>query len=201
MGTGQGSYEGEILCPRIRPVDADHRCQRKVWQNLEGVDRPTLNQRLRQRTAGYRTVHQELVKFIREGLGCRCPDEVLADLRVGPQPVGFVGLPVEAVVSVGGRLLVGVCASRPWEQIDEQLGRCFATARRVRDEGGYNRFRLVVVTREADAARPMLERRFEAIPDRDDRLHLHVIDPAVLPDTLKSREMHTPGGIEFRHSK
>ena len=92
---------------------------------------------------------------------------------------------MDAVVSVGGRLLVAVCASWPWEEIDEKLDRSLATGRRVRDEGGYNRFRLVVVTDEPDAARPVLERRFERFQDRDDRLYLHVIDPATLPDVLR----------------
>lgn len=130
-------------------------------------------------------MHQELAGFIRDGLGCGCPDEVLDDLRVDPHPVAFAGLPVDAVVSVGGRLLVGVCVSRPWDEMDAQLEQCLATGRRLRDEGGYNRFRLVVVTGETEVARPALERSFKRFQDRDARLHLHVVEPGILPDLLK----------------
>ena len=130
-------------------------------------------------------VHSELVKFIREGLGCGCPDAVFERLGVDRQPAVFAGLPVDAVLSIGDRLLVGICASRPWKEIDEYLERCVVTARRLRDERGYNRFRLVVVTVAPDFARPVLAQRFETLPARDDRLHLHVVEPAVLPDVLK----------------
>ena len=130
-------------------------------------------------------VRDELIEFIRDGLGCGCPDDVLDDLRVDPHPAGLAGLPVDATISAGGRLLVAVCASRPWAEIDAQLDRCFATGRQLRDEGGYNRFRLVVVAGDPDVARRVLDRRFETLAARDDRLHLHVVGPAVLPDVLK----------------
>jgi hypothetical protein len=110
---------------------------------------------------------------------------VFADLRVDTQPEAFAGLPVDAVLAVGGRLLVAVCASRPWNEVSEQLESCFATGRRLREAGGYNRFRLVVATGVPDEARHAMARRFERLAKLDERVHLHVVGPAILPDALK----------------
>jgi hypothetical protein len=47
---------------------------------------------------------QALKSFIRDGLGCGCPDEVFSAIQVKKNPDVFHGLPVDYLITVGDRL-------------------------------------------------------------------------------------------------
>ena len=128
--------------------------------------------------------NHRLVAFIRDVLGCGCPDEVLADVTVEHRPRAFSGLPVRALVHVGGRLLIGIADREPLESAEDALAACVARGKRVRDEGGYNRFRLVIAADDSVTAEPVLRSMFDPLPFLDDRLHLHVVDAVLLPRVL-----------------
>lgn len=127
---------------------------------------------------------QQLVGFIRGVLGCGCPDEVLADLKLAARPARLDALPVDALLDVGGRLLIATCASQSWHTLEQSLARYLMAGKRLRDEKGFNRFRFVVASDDADEAAALL-RRWDQLPGLDDRLHLHVVARAVLPDLIK----------------
>jgi hypothetical protein len=129
----------------------------------------------------------DLIHFIKDVLGCACPDEVLADIQVVPDPDGFAGLPVNFLLRVGGRLLVGICASGSPGAVAELLPRCFAAGRALRDAEGFNRFRLVVVSSDVDQDANLLRAVFDDLPMRDEKLHLHAITRSELPEALTTR--------------
>ena len=133
------------------------------------------------------TMPSDLIHFIRDVLGCTCPDEVLADIRVERDPDGFAGLPVDFLLRVGGKLLVGVCASDAAGAAGEILSRCFSAGRALRDAEGFNRFRLVVVSDDPDQDADVLRAAFDGLPGGDGKLHLHVITRAQLPRELTTR--------------
>jgi hypothetical protein len=120
-------------------------------------------------------------EFVREALGCTCPDEVFRSVRICHPGAAFAGLSPGYLVEIGGRLLVLVIETDHWEALSPPLEILVAQGRRLRDAGGFNRFRLVIATPEVTTARAVLARRFTALPDRDERLHLHVLSPADLP--------------------
>lgn len=127
----------------------------------------------------------DAVRFVRETLGCGCPDEVVARTVLDRSAAGEPGL------DVGGRLLVRVLAS---DDRDRLVGTFAATVERLRaerDRRGFNRLRLVVVLpdRQAALARA-LETELGAIAVGDDRVHLHAVAPGVLPDVLAEPDRH-----------
>lgn len=107
--------------------------------------------------------------FVRQVLGCTCPEDVLRDIRVEAPPPELADLPVERILAVGGRLLVLVC-ERDYRPPDPAaLHRLGAQALRLRDARGFNRVRIVLVADDPVAP----DRPLPQFPALDDRLHWH----------------------------
>ena len=118
---------------------------------------------------------QKTTHFVREVLGCHCPDEVLRQVSVNKETAIIAGLPIDFSINVGGRLLVYVVHSAATDHILEHLEAFFRAAAVIRDLKGYNRLRLVVARRAPHDARNKLEKSFAQISVPDDRLHLHIV--------------------------
>ncbi|HYQ73191.1 MAG TPA: hypothetical protein VET88_14825 [Gammaproteobacteria bacterium] len=118
--------------------------------------------------------------FVRETLGCGCPSDVFEDVLLESGPAGFPGIPGTRLLAIGGRLLVllvdGDAAGMTAAQINALLRR----GRELRDSGGFNRFRLVITTAERRAATAP-----QGVVMDDERLHLHFIATARLPELLR----------------
>jgi hypothetical protein len=118
--------------------------------------------------------HPAIKSFIQNTLGCECPEEVFrsVDCRSG------VRLKGDAVVSnaliVGDRLLIYVVDSADDALDGERLALYVAEGGKKRDGRGLNRFRLVIVA-NTEAARQRLQKAFESLKNRDDKVHMHVI--------------------------
>lgn len=112
--------------------------------------------------------------FVRDVLKCGCPESVFDDVRVGlPTLYDTHDATGGLEILVGKRLLIAIvpfeCVRNPENDIPSMLerGRC------VRDEKGFNRYRLVLVGVH-DAKR---HAEFQAMTSTlDDRLHIHLVD-------------------------
>jgi hypothetical protein len=120
-------------------------------------------------------------RFVRQTLGCGCPEEVLDSIRCESgllQETGHSRLRLD----VGGRLLVWILAVDEGEQ---RLGGVIVTAirqgRAERDGAGFNRFRLVLACDAPAAIGAAAEAAFASLHDLDDRVHLHVVAAEDLP--------------------
>ena len=118
-------------------------------------------------------------RFVRESLGCSCPDAVFDDIRVTADSDLFAV--AHTVYEIGGRLLVAAIVPADWQAIETSLGQFVDAGKRYRDRHGFNRFRLVIAADDEAAAR-RLSLLFESLPNTDDKTHLHVIGSGVLPD-------------------
>jgi len=116
--------------------------------------------------------------FVREDLGCSCPDEVFEDIRVSEHLDIFDFS--NTVYEIGGRLVVAVLKSPDWRQLENKLEQLMEAGKQFRDQRGYNRFRLVVATDDA-AAIDSLQATFNSLANVDDKSHLHILRPEVLP--------------------
>lgn len=114
----------------------------------------------------------EVAHFVRTTLGCGCPDEVLRVIRLD-RPCGGGLQPVR--LQVGGRLLIHLVEASQALSTPGRIESLAAEGRAERDAGGYNRFRLVLVTtgRPGPSAAPAAEGRFLAGTAGDERSHLH----------------------------
>lgn len=119
--------------------------------------------------------------FVREQLGCACPDEVFESIRLIEH--GCISDLSSTVYDIGGRLLVAVLTPVNWHEITKRLGQLVDAGKQYRDQHGYNRFRLVIVTDNDDAAH-RLQLVFDGLPNIDEKTHLHVIKPDVLPSSI-----------------
>jgi hypothetical protein len=126
----------------------------------------------------------EIREFVRKQLGCSCPDEVFNHIRVTRQPDIFANLPVDYLLEIGNRLLIAV-SSRKIESISGSLHQIIDTARQYRDSRRFNRFRMVVASSDSEAI-SALQSDFESLVDKDNKLHLHGVDAALLPGSLRN---------------
>lgn len=115
-------------------------------------------------------------RFVRDRLGCGCPEEVLARMEIDTLP-GLTHL------RVGGRLLVHVRACPCPDRLPHLLAGWLAEGVAQRDAQGFNRFRLVLSTDDEAAVRPVAEALFANLGG-DDRRHLHLVKPAELGTLL-----------------
>jgi hypothetical protein len=107
-------------------------------------------------------------RFVRQGLGCTCPDSVFDRIDVSPGPDGTG---IELVI--GDRLLV-----RAYEVADireAQLRRWTEDGVRRRNAHGLNRFRLVLAAERPEEVAAAARAAFERLALPDERVHLHVL--------------------------
>ena len=121
-------------------------------------------------------------RFVRGTLGCRCPDEVFASIRVEQQ--AEAGTPFVRLL-VGERLLIYVLHPRPGPPAAALVTALAARGRAERDACGYNRFRLVVAGDARDPAGAEIPERFAAAAGEDPHAHLHLVAPDLLPAALR----------------
>ncbi len=122
-----------------------------------------------------------LRKFVREELGCTCDDEVFEAISIVHKPQGEENVDTGYLLKIGGKLLVYLIEPEIQELLAGKLEQIFKWGREMRDKGGYNRFRLVVMTPDVDLLGENLQRHFSTLPKLDERLHLHVIRRDKMP--------------------
>jgi hypothetical protein len=133
---------------------------------------------------------QALKSFVQKELGCGCPDEVFNQIQIEENPHGFHGLPVDYLVTIGDRLLIGVCLSeRLHNGMGPDIENSLATGKQLRDNAGFNRFRLVVASEEPERIVDTVREQFSGLKSLDDRVHLHVVRPSSIPQFLVRSEV------------
>jgi hypothetical protein len=123
-------------------------------------------------------------RFVRGTLGCGCPDQVFNSVAI-EHVAGPGDSQRHTRLLVGNRLLIYILIATDREQVAATLPVLARRGCDERDRNGLNRFRLVIVaghpTRLTDTA-PAL---FADAIGADDRAHLHVIAPELLPTDLR----------------
>lgn len=125
-----------------------------------------------------RRTDTSIKKFVRQHLGCACPDEVFENITVTEQSGIFSS--ASTVYEIGGRLFVAVFTPEDWHDMASHLGKLVDAGKQYRDRHGYNRFRLVIATNGHDATKN-LQLIFDGLSNIDEKTHLHVITPELLP--------------------
>jgi hypothetical protein len=105
--------------------------------------------------------------FVRNVLGCGCPDEVFDFVELG-KGASFSGVRL----NIGNRLLIYVTELEADRLNKGTLKNLLALGRDERDGLGFNRFRLVLAVDEPEA---VIDKAGEMLSISDDRAHLHVV--------------------------
>jgi hypothetical protein len=128
--------------------------------------------------------HAAIACFVRDTLGCSCPDETLRRIRLSDGRGGAAPRGVSAVVEVGGRLLIYLVDGRRLQPAT--VTDVAVAGRHARDAQGFNRFRLVLAgAGDGGPEAAALTAAFQAAAGADDRAHLHAVPARDLPDSLK----------------
>jgi hypothetical protein len=121
-------------------------------------------------------------RFVREVVGCNCPDEVFQRLQVKPGSSAITSCSADYEIDVGGRLLI-VLSSEPVQGFSQaRLEKVMAEGRTARDARKFNRFRFIVQANIAPEARREFLELFEQLAAKDEKTHLHVIGKEEVPD-------------------
>ena len=122
----------------------------------------------------------EVTRFVREVIGCNCPDEVFRRIEIRLGSSAIRSCSADRELRIGGRLLI-VVTSEPETELSSHLAEVIAEGKRARDDSKLNRFRLVVQTDNAAEEREKLLQAFEAVSDKDERTHMHVLQRGEVP--------------------
>ncbi len=118
-------------------------------------------------------------KFVRETLGCGCPEEVFDDLVLAEEKIGD-GETTTRTLLVGNRLLIVMLSCKDWDDLSGVLPQLVRHYRQKRDEMGFNRVRLIVACDQPALLQPAASLCFTGLPEVDERMHLHLLTPADL---------------------
>lgn len=116
-----------------------------------------------------------LARFVRDVLGCGCPEEILRAIRVDRSHL-VPGLDVEVTrLDAGGRLLVYVVPAAATQPLPSLVAAAVEAGVCERDRRGFNRFRLVLAADSPATIEQPAQDAFAACDMIDERVHLHVV--------------------------
>ncbi|MEI7868257.1 MAG: hypothetical protein WCI11_10210 [Candidatus Methylumidiphilus sp.] len=119
--------------------------------------------------------HEKAKSFVRDTLGCQCPDSVFEQIDY-QENADILGKDVIVKrLLVGNRLLIYILEIDDAESLPILLPSLVRNAKSERDSQGYNRLRVVIAAENADMIRPAAESVFAEIEDTDPKVHLHVL--------------------------
>jgi hypothetical protein len=90
-----------------------------------------------------------VTRFVREIIGCKCPDEVFRHVEVSRGSTAVKSCPADYELRIGGRLLVVVTSDLIEVLSGSRLEKVISEGRRARDNAKFNHFRLVMQAQNA----------------------------------------------------
>ncbi len=132
------------------------------------------------------TERQAIQNFVQGVLGCGCPNEIFNKIDIEQNPLNFSDISEGVLISIGGQLLIYLINTNDALEFTGKLERIFSRGQELRDNSGFNRFRLVIATRDSATVREILNQTFQGLEGMDSRMHFHLIDGEQIP-TLSSR--------------
>ena len=115
---------------------------------------------------------REIRRFVREILGCSCPEEIFNKIEYREACDDIPG----SKINVGDRLLIYIINMDGIPAIPEVVGPAVQRGIEERDEKGFNRFRLVLASSSPDEIYRIAEKTFIDSACTDEKSHLHVLN-------------------------
>lgn len=109
---------------------------------------------------------QPLINFVRDTLGCTCPNEIFDQIEDTTNTCRQIIL--------GNRLLIYIWAIENQTALETRLPELLAQGKAERDQRGLNRFRLVIVSTQSEQLTAVAEQIFTRC-NSDEKIHLHIV--------------------------
>jgi len=119
------------------------------------------------------TSNESIKNFVRNILGCTCPDNVFE--QIDDQQVSSNISPHTRSITIGGKLLLYIWEVGSPNQLEEGIPAILAAGKEARNELGLNRFRAILVTGDPSTIKSRADLCFSQFSDLDEKMHLHVI--------------------------
>jgi len=120
------------------------------------------------------TDKEKIKRFVQEALGCGCPEEVFRSIDCKRDVELDGGVILHSIITIGNRLLVYIVYDN-LGFVENHLTLLVSTGKKERDARGLNRFRLVIVRDRFPDNGDAIKRKFSALKEKDENIHLHVI--------------------------
>jgi hypothetical protein len=117
----------------------------------------------------------DVKKFVRETLGCRCPEDVFRYVEVESNVRLTEDIVLNRRINVGNRLLIYIVDGSD-EFVKDNLLTLVDYGKKERDTKGFNRFRLVIITDKAWERNQKLD-----LMEKDERVHIHLVERNGVP--------------------
>jgi hypothetical protein len=124
--------------------------------------------------------------FVRDTLGCRCPDEIFADISITLQRNPDNDHRYTRLV-LGNRLLVYVLGTQHSQALHADVATLTTRGCADRNSNHLNRFRLVLTADRPGEAPDGVDTAFSGVAGHDDHVHLHFVAADRLPPALRIR--------------
>ena len=124
---------------------------------------------------------QPLLKhFVRDTLGCNCPEAVFQRVEISALPIARAAWPRALRINIGNRLLVYLLPRVAVLPDPAAVADLLERGIQERNQGGYNRLRLVIGCDEPAALNDSFAELTTLYPG-DDKVHLHLLPTSVIP--------------------
>ncbi len=120
---------------------------------------------------------KEIKRFVRQVLGCGCPEPVFEYIQRDRKPELSPGIPGDRI-NVGNRLLIYMVRFNRLDIAKSQIRPLVSHGLKERDGKGFNRFRLVLFLPDI-GDKETLAKEFEEL-GADEKTHLHVLHSKML---------------------
>jgi hypothetical protein len=128
--------------------------------------------------------NEPMKSFVQDVLGCQCPPAVFSSMvYTGPEDSSEQFL-LSGKLNVGNTLLIYFSSVSDRGDLFRLVPTLGLRGKCERDDNGFNRFRLVLVSPECDSVREMADPIFASLDFMDEKLHLHVVHPDDIPWVL-----------------
>jgi len=126
------------------------------------------------------TRKDKIKSFVRDTLGCTCPEDVFRHIEHAENIPIQENLKVAHRMDVGGRLLIYVYKMERLTDVSEDIPELIQHGQRAKENGGYNRFRLVLVSDDKEGVAGVATKVFDTL-EKEENIHLHVIGEEEFP--------------------
>jgi len=118
--------------------------------------------------------NEDIKAFTRDVLGCDCPEQVFSRIVCEDNVEIDSGLIISHKINIGGRLLVYIWVPDQTSELGAKLPKLINSGEKERNDKGFNRFRLVLVSENPDLIKDDAKKLFEQL-GKDEKIHLHIV--------------------------
>lgn len=117
---------------------------------------------------------EKIKQFVKEALGCGCPEEVFQSIDCKRNVELGSGVIVHSIITIGNRLLVYIVYDN-LDFVEKHLAFLVSVGKKERDSRGLNRFRLVIVMDRFPGNGDAIRQTFGKLREKDENTNLHII--------------------------